>query len=97
MLNGNYAFLGYCLNYMQKIDMSIAIVCMVNQTALKQMAKYSLDQNLNHTVYLNQSTSNSISSNHHSCASNLGQANGTSHKLHVFLRISYQEYFRFII
>lgn len=81
-------FFGYCFNYMQKIDMSIAIVCMVNQTALKQMAKYSPDQNLNHTGLMNQSTTASISTNHQSCASNLAQINGTSHKLHVFLRIS---------
>lgn len=33
-------FFGYCFNYMQKVDMGIAIVCMINNTALKE-------QNLN--------------------------------------------------
>lgn len=32
-------FIGYCLNYMQKIDLSIAIVCMVNQTALDELKR----------------------------------------------------------
>lgn len=31
-------FFGYCFNYMQKVDMGIAIVCMVNNTALKEMS-----------------------------------------------------------
>ena len=30
-------FFGYCLNFMQKIDMSIAIVCMTNHTAIKML------------------------------------------------------------
>jgi hypothetical protein len=29
------AFLGYCLQYMLKINLGIAIVCMVNHTALQ--------------------------------------------------------------
>jgi hypothetical protein len=29
-------FFGYCFNYMQKVDMGIAIVCMINNTALKE-------------------------------------------------------------
>ena len=48
--------LGYCLNYMQKIDMGIAIVCMTNHTALKLMEsnKTNLALNYNHST----STSN---------------------------------------
>jgi hypothetical protein len=30
-------FFGYCFNFMQKIDMSIAIVCMTNHTAIKML------------------------------------------------------------
>ena len=31
------AFFGYAVQYIQRIDMSVAIVCMVNNTAIKQM------------------------------------------------------------
>jgi hypothetical protein len=32
------AFFGYAVQYIQRIDMSVAIVCMVNNTALKARA-----------------------------------------------------------
>ena len=41
--------LGYCLNYMQKIDMGIAIVCMTNHTALRLMEN---QPKTNKTLYL---------------------------------------------
>jgi hypothetical protein len=37
-------FFGYCIQYMLKINMSIAIVCMVNNTALRELA--SAEKNL---------------------------------------------------
>jgi hypothetical protein len=36
------AFLGYAVQYIQRIDMSVAIVCMVNNTALKARAASAL-------------------------------------------------------
>lgn len=50
-----FLFFGYCLNYMQKIDMSIAIVCMVNHTALEKQVTH------NRYLLLNTSMANSSS------------------------------------
>ena len=48
------AFLGYCLQYMLKINLGIAIVCMVNNTALKLAASHShMNDTLN--LYTNKS------------------------------------------
>jgi len=35
------AFFGYAVQYIQRINMSVAIVCMVNNTAIKQMRQSS--------------------------------------------------------
>jgi hypothetical protein len=32
------AFLGYAVQYIQRIDMSVAIVCMVNNTEVKRVS-----------------------------------------------------------
>ncbi|CAF0884906.1 unnamed protein product [Brachionus calyciflorus] len=54
-------FFGFCLNYMQKIDMSIAIVCMINNTALKMShsENHALTQKINDnfTILKNKSES----------------------------------------
>jgi len=39
------AFLGYCLQYMLKINLGIAIVCMVNHTALQAGTSNSIFHN----------------------------------------------------
>jgi hypothetical protein len=35
------AFFGYAVQYIQKINMSVGIVCMVNNTAVKQVLKFA--------------------------------------------------------
>ena len=48
------AFIGYCLQYMLKINLGIAIVCMVNNTALKLATSHShINDTLN--LYTNKS------------------------------------------
>jgi hypothetical protein len=44
------AFLGYCLQYMLKINLGIAIVCMVNNTAITSLASSSF-YNQSHMLY----------------------------------------------
>jgi hypothetical protein len=42
-------FLGVALQYMQKIDIGIAIVCMVNHTAINDVANSPYYENINQT------------------------------------------------
>ena len=76
---------------MQKIDMSIAIVCMVNQTAIKQMQKASFEQNLNFSSLQNTTLSVTTVQND-ACVRNMMVGNGTK-KVYVFMIIIYQEVF----
>jgi hypothetical protein len=52
------AFFGYAVQYIQRIDMSVAIVCMVNNTALKM--QHSLAQNFTDRIELSDSNTAGI-------------------------------------
>jgi hypothetical protein len=52
------AFFGYAVQYIQRINMSVAIVCMVNNTAVKQILRSSRVNITNADSILNTSVSN---------------------------------------
>jgi hypothetical protein len=52
------AFFGYAVQYIQRINMSVAIVCMVNNTAIKQMLQSSSANLTNANLISNTSSSN---------------------------------------
>lgn len=49
-------FMGYCFNFMQKIDMSIAIVCMTNHTAIKMLQQSNTTNYASNYTYYNTTT-----------------------------------------
>ena len=50
-------FFGYCFNFMQKIDMSIAIVCMTNHTAIKMLQQTNKTSSFLMSNYTNNNSS----------------------------------------
>lgn len=46
------AFVGYCVLNMQRVILSIAIICMVNNTAISNKITHSSPASLNHTLLI---------------------------------------------
>jgi hypothetical protein len=77
------AFFGYAIQYAQKIDMSVAIVCMINNTALTGMDNASYK-----SVFENISESSQTYSSKDSC-----QMQASAHKSSVSVITKYIDVF----